>query len=65
MKNKFLSIAGLCAIAVLIAGYSGNPAESFFNDAPAADSCSYIGVHDRREVEKRRTVHHVVRYGSD
>lgn len=64
MKNKLLLISGLSAIAVLIADYSGNPAESFFNDAPAAESCSYIGLRDWREDERRRAVH-VVRYGSD
>jgi hypothetical protein len=64
MENKFLLIAGLSAIAVLIADYGGNPAESFSNDAPAADSCSYIGVHDRREDEKRSAVH-IVRYRSN
>jgi hypothetical protein len=63
MENRTLLIAWLSSIAVLTTDYSGNPADSFFNDAPAADRCSYIGLLDRREDEKQSAVQ-VVRYGS-
>ena len=56
MENKFFFITGLsAAMAVLIADYSDNPADSFFNDAHVAHS-SYIGLHDRREVKKKSEV---------